>query len=460
MTSKRLEIWGPRDPNISAQFALAVRMDSFKKEAGLEVSYRLFESGTMIAPEILKTQRKPMAFMQTPISAMLLNDQDYNTKVVAPLASISGTQQLIVHPNSGIRHPKDLEGKRIGLAQGAAIYLAVRNMAHDYDVDLHQIEFVNLLPYEQVVAFGEGKIDAMACWEPWTTRAKNIGGYMLFSGARSEVPDMEGDVNWLVNQGCLIVSDEELAKHQQEVIAILKILRKSTDLINNHRQQVAKELAGFFDMSKQELIVAMRKNLYSMRFDNLFRIGLLGFRDFLSREKLISKNFSEQELYDTTLLRQIDPALVAIEKTVSQDVSVVEKPNIYYRQDLKLIDNKLDSRFLVVDDSKMVRSLLAQTIEIIGGKILGEATTGQEAIEKFSSLRPNFVTMDISMPGMSGIDAIKEILRQDPKVNIIVISGINNKELREETFDLGVKIFIAKPFDPILMAEIIGLLLL
>lgn len=271
---------------------------------------------------------------------------------------------------------------------------------------------------------------------------------------------MEGDVNWLVNQGCFIVSDEELAKHQQEVIAILKILRKSTDLINNYRQQVAKELAGFFDMSKQELIVAMRKNLYSMRFDNLFRIGLLGFRDFLSLEKLISKNFSEQELYDTTLLRQIDPALVAIEKTVSQDVSIVEKPNIYYRKDLKLIDNKLDSRFLVVDDSKMVRSLLAQTVEIVGGEILGEAVTGQEAIGMFSRLRPNFVTMDLSMPGMSGIDAIKEILRQDPKANIIVISGINNKELREETFDLGVKIFIAKPFDPVLVAEIIGLLLL
>lgn len=149
MTSKRLEIWGPRDPNISAQFALAVRMDSFKKEAGLEVSYRLFESGTTIPSEILKVKRKPIAFMQTPISAILLNDKDYHTKVVAPLANISGTQQLIVHPNSGIRHPKDLEGKRIGLAQGAAIYLAVRNMAHDCDVDLHQIEFVNLLPYEQ-----------------------------------------------------------------------------------------------------------------------------------------------------------------------------------------------------------------------------------------------------------------------------------------------------------------------
>ena len=197
-----------------------------------------------------------------------------------------------------------------------------------------------------------------------------------------------------------------------------------------------------------------------MRFDNLFRIGILGFRDFLYNQGQVSSTFSEQELYDTTLLRQVDPSLILFEKTVSQDVSIVEKTRVYYRKDLTLAADGREIRFLVVDDSKVVRESLAQTIEILGGEVLAEAATGQEAIESFTRLRPNFVTMDLSMPGTSGIDAIKHILQVDPEVNIIVISATDLKELRKEVFDLGVKIFIVKPFDPLQVAEIIGLLLL
>ena len=283
---------------------------------------------------------------------------------------------------------------------------------------------------------------------------------MYFSGARSEIPGMEGDVNWLIDQACLMVSDENLIQRPQEVVAILSVLHTATNLINEHRQDVAKELAGFFEMSPRELITAMRKNLYSMTFDNLFRIGLLGFRDFLYKEGRVSNRLSEQELYNTAWLQQVEPNLILIEDTISQDVLIIEKPNVYYRQDVTIVDDGLEIRFLVADDSKVVRSSLAQTIEILGGEVLGEATTGSEAIEMFTRLRPNFVTMDLSMPGMSGIDAIKRILQIAPETNIIVISGTDHQELREEVFDLGVKIFIVKPFDPLQVAEIIGLLLL
>lgn len=410
--------------------------------------------------DVLKAEDKPFAFAQTPITALRLHDKGFSTKVVAPLADIAGTQQVIIWPPSNITHPKDLEGKCIGIALDAAIYIAINNMAHDYDIDLDKIEFVDLLPHNQLAALKNETLDAIACWEPWTTRARNMGGKMFFSGARSEIPGMEGDVNWLVDQACLMVSDENLAKHSQEVIAILKVLQKATNMINAHRQDVTKELAGFFELSQRELIAAMRKNAYSMKFDNLFRIGVLGFRDFLYKQGQVSKSFSEQELYDITLLQQVDPSLILLEETVSQDVSIVEKAKVYYRQDVTLAGQSRDIRFLVADDSKVVREALAQTIEILGGEVLGEAATGQEAIDLFTQLRPNFVTMDLSMPGTSGIDAIKHILQIDPEVNIIVISATDLKELREEVFDLGVKIFIVKPFDLLQVAEIIGLLLL
>ncbi|MBD3306863.1 response regulator [candidate division KSB3 bacterium] len=460
MMSQQLEIWGTRDPNISAQLVLAVQMELFKKEVGLDVACRFLESGTMMPEAVLNADTPPFAFMQTPITAILLHDKGFQTKVVAPLADIAGSQQMIIHPQSAIVHPKDLEGKRLGIAQDAAIYIAVRNMAHDYNMALDRVELVHLLPHDQLTAFAEGTLDAIACWEPWITKARQMGGQVYFSGARSEIPGMEGDVNWLVDQACLIVPDDHLANQAQEVKAILQVLRQATDLINDHRQEIAKELAPFFDMTPPELIAAMRKNLYSVKFDNLFRIGILGFRDFLYHHGDVSHKFSEQELYDTTLLQQVDADLIALEETVSQDIPIVERSRVYYRQDVAIVKNGRDVRFLVADDSKVVRNALFQTIEILGGRVLGEATTGQEAIDLFQQLRPNFVTMDLSMPGMSGIDAIKEILHIEPETNIIVISATDLQELREEAFDLGVKIFIVKPFDPLQVAEIIGLLLL
>ncbi|MCP4405943.1 MAG: response regulator [bacterium] len=458
--AKQFEIWGTRDPNISAQFALALKMDLFKKDAGLDISYRLFESGTTMPSEALNAAHKPFALLQTPITSILLHEKGVASKIVAPLADIAGTQQMIIHPDSGIVHPENLEGKRIGMARDAAVYTAVVNMSRDYGVDLTRVEFVDLLPHEQLAAFMEGRIDAMACWEPWTSRARNMGGKMFFSGMRSEISGAEGKVNWLVDQGCLIVPDENLERYPQEVVAVLKVLCKSTDLLNEHRQEVTAELADFFEMEHQELIMAMRKNLYSIRFDNLFRIGLLGFRDVLFNGKQVSGKYAEKDLYDMSFLRKVDASRISIEGSVTKNVSVIGHPNVYYRQDLTLVDDSLDIRFLITDDSKVVRSALVQMVEILGGHVVGEATNGQESIESFSRLRPNFITMDISMPGMSGVDAIKHILQQDPGANIIVVSATDLQELREEVFDLGVKIFIVKPFDPLLVAEIIGLLLL
>ena len=86
-----------------------------------------------------------------------------------------------------------------------------------------------------------------------------MGGEFFFSGTQSEIPGMEGNVNWLINQSCLIVPDEHLETDPELVIAILNVLRKATDLINTHRKNVADVLASFFGVNRLDLLFAMQK---------------------------------------------------------------------------------------------------------------------------------------------------------------------------------------------------------
>jgi ABC-type nitrate/sulfonate/bicarbonate transport system substrate-binding protein/CheY-like chemotaxis protein len=445
--SETIELWGVSDPNISAQLALAYKLDLFKREAGLDVSCKFIESGTTMPDDVLNAEKKPFAFTQTPITTLLLHERGLSTKLVAPLADIAGTQQVIINNSSGIAHPKDLHGKQIGMARGAAIYLALKHMAQDYNLDLNKINFIDLLPHAQLEAFKSREIDVIASWEPWTTKAQRLGGEFYFSGTRSEIPGMEGNINWLINQSCLIVPDKHLETHPELVVAVLNVLRKATDLINNHRKNVADVLASFFGVNQLDLLFAMQKNTYSLTVTNLFRLGILEFRNFLYDSGKISSKFPEHLLYDITFLRQVDRSLVFLEDTFSQDITIVEEDGIYYRQNFALRPDGKPLKFLLADDSRYVRAALAKAVKNIGGEIVGEATTGSEVIERFAHLQSDVITMDLSMPGVSGVEAIKIISQIDPNVAIIVISGINLQEVREEVFNLGAKMFITKPFD-------------
>ncbi len=87
---------------------------------------------------------------------------------------------MVIQRDKGINTPQDLEGKRIGMAKGAAVFIALTNMAKDCHVDLDKIYFINLLPTDQLSAFREKKLDAIACSEPWTSEAQQYGGLFFF----------------------------------------------------------------------------------------------------------------------------------------------------------------------------------------------------------------------------------------------------------------------------------------
>ncbi len=103
-------------------------------------------------------------------------------------------------------------------------------------------------------------------------------------------------------------------------------------------------------------------------------------------------------------------------------------------------------RILVCDDAMFTRGMLGGIFAGAGYDVVGEAESGVEAVAQYKRLRPDVVTMDIVMPGLGGIDAVREILAFDPDARIIMCSAMNQSKLVQQALDAGAKELIVKPF--------------
>ena len=101
---------------------------------------------------------------------------------------------------------------------------------------------------------------------------------------------------------------------------------------------------------------------------------------------------------------------------------------------------------LVVDDALFLRKILRDILTRNGFNVIGEATDGQDAVEKYIELRPDIVTMDITMPRLNGIDAMKQILQKHPEAKVIMCSAMGREDFQKEALDAGAVDFITKPF--------------
>lgn len=110
---------------------------------------------------------------------------------------------------------------------------------------------------------------------------------------------------------------------------------------------------------------------------------------------------------------------------------------------------------LIVDDAAFMRMTLKQIIQANGFDQIVEASNGIEAVETYKREKPDLVTMDITMPEMDGLAAIREIIAIDPSAKIIVCSAMGQKDFVLEAIQSGAKNFIVKPFDGAKVAEIV-----
>ena len=113
------------------------------------------------------------------------------------------------------------------------------------------------------------------------------------------------------------------------------------------------------------------------------------------------------------------------------------------------------ARILVVDDAKFMRMILSNILMKAHHIIIGEAENGKQAIELYREYRPDIVTMDITMPEMGGLEAVKEIKKEFPEAKIIICSAMGQQKKVVEAIEAGAKDFIVKPFDELRVTEAI-----
>ena len=101
---------------------------------------------------------------------------------------------------------------------------------------------------------------------------------------------------------------------------------------------------------------------------------------------------------------------------------------------------------LIADAAAFMRMMRRNILSGAGYEVVGEAEDGADAVAKYRELRPDLTTMDITMPGMSGLEALRAICEEDPSARVVMCSAMGQKSMVVESFSSGARDFIVKPF--------------
>ena len=113
---------------------------------------------------------------------------------------------------------------------------------------------------------------------------------------------------------------------------------------------------------------------------------------------------------------------------------------------MKELHGDFMKRVMVVDDAMFMRASLKMMLEKNGYEVAAEAENGAVAVQKYKEIKPDFVTMDITMPEMDGLQALKLIKQLDPDAKVVVVSAMGQEPVVKEAILSGAKSFIVKPF--------------
>lgn len=114
------------------------------------------------------------------------------------------------------------------------------------------------------------------------------------------------------------------------------------------------------------------------------------------------------------------------------------------------------AKILIVDDSRTSRKMLRNILESNGHEIIDEAVNGQEGVQKFQALKPDVVTLDITMPVVDGVEALKMIKALDPESKVVMVTAAGQKNKMIECIKAGANEFLAKPFEQQEIVDVIN----
>jgi len=110
---------------------------------------------------------------------------------------------------------------------------------------------------------------------------------------------------------------------------------------------------------------------------------------------------------------------------------------------------------MIVDDALFMRNMLKDIFARAGYDVVGEAEDGEAALERYREIRPDLVTMDIVMPKRSGIEALRDIISEDPQACVVMVSALGQDSLVLEAVETGARDFIVKPFKEDKVLEVV-----
>jgi ABC-type nitrate/sulfonate/bicarbonate transport system substrate-binding protein len=297
-----------KDPNLGAPLIVA-QEKGFFREAGLDVDLRYFPTGGDTIAAFVGGSIQMGSSGSTPTTN--LRSRPFPVKIVARISDISGAQQLVVKQN--VNSLEGLYGKKIGLLKGTASEALFNSIVKAYGLDISKFELVNMGPTEMLQGFVRGAVDAVALWEPHSTRARKTGGGKVlvsathsFLGPKPVARRVYGD------HSVLFASDTYIREHGSTVRAVLTALAKTVDFMDNNKEETVAILAKELNLDRADMADIVGVNRYTLMLDKEMVSDLNGLSGFLYDLKRIKSRPKAEEWIDPAPLKAVRADLVRI----------------------------------------------------------------------------------------------------------------------------------------------------